>query len=95
VPHPASTASTHHSWDIPQAKTLAETPDVILNQRIKAALLSDLSSNAQEITPATAKGVVTLTGAVKTSQQRARAEQVARKVRGVRAVKNKLAVRSG
>lgn len=91
-PAPPSAAKSH-SFDIPQAKSLAETPDVVLNSRVKASLVAGLPGHAEEITPQTTKGVVTLTGTVKTPQQRARAEQVARKVHGVRAVKNKLSVK--
>ena len=96
-PMPApSSATTHRQYDVPQAKTLSQTPDVILNSRVRAALISSLSGiGAQDINPETAKGVVTLTGSVRTAQQRAQAEQVARKVHGIKAVKNKLAVKRG
>jgi hypothetical protein len=80
-------------WEIPQASSLAETPDVVLNSRVRAALISNLGNAGREIIPETAKGVVTLTGTVSTPQQRARAELVARKMRGVRAVKNRLTVK--
>jgi hyperosmotically inducible protein len=94
-PPPAST-TTHRQYDVPQAKTLSQTPDVVLNSRVRAALISGLSGvGAQDIDPETTKGVVTLTGSVRTAQQRAQAEQVARKVRGIKAVKNKLAVKPG
>jgi hypothetical protein len=87
-------ASRHSHFDIPQAKNLAETPDVVLNTRVRAALMAALSArNQEEITPQTTKGVVTLTGSVKSKALRARAEQAARKVHGVRAVKNQLAVK--
>jgi hyperosmotically inducible periplasmic protein len=85
---------SHSHFDIPQAKNLAETPDVVLNTRVRAALMAALSArNAEEITPQTTKGVVTLTGSVKSKELRTRAEQSARKVHGVRAVKNQLAVK--
>jgi hyperosmotically inducible protein len=83
------------SLQVPQAKSLADTPDVVLNSRVRAALLSALSKGGQDITAETTKGVVTLTGTVATPQDRARAEQAAKKMRGVRAVKNKLTVKSG
>ncbi len=92
-PTPPSTSSRSH-FEIPQAKNLAETPDVVLNSRVRAALMAGLSArNQEEIAPQTTKGVVTLTGSVKSKELRARAEQVARKVHGVRAVKNQLAVK--
>lgn len=82
------------SFEVPQAKSLADTPDVVLNSRVRAALISALPGSAgQDITSDTSKGVVTLTGSVKTKQLRARAEQVAQKIHGVRGVKNRLAVK--
>jgi hyperosmotically inducible protein len=87
-------APSHSQFEVPQAKSLAETPDVVLNSRVRASLISALSGGAgQDITPNTSKGVVTLTGSVKTKQLRARAEQVAQKVHGVRGVKNRLIVK--
>jgi osmotically-inducible protein OsmY len=84
----------HNQFDIPQAKSLAQTPEVVLNSRVRAALMSALTAaNEQDIEPQTANGVVTLTGSVKSKELRARAEQVARQVRGVRAVKNALTVK--
>jgi osmotically-inducible protein OsmY len=92
---PASAPTPVHShFDVPQAKTLADTPDVVLNSKVRASLISVLPGAAgQDIMSDTSKGVVTLTGSVKTPQLRARAEQVAKKVHGVRAVKNHLAVK--
>ena len=87
-------APSHSQFEVPQAKSLAETPDVVLNSRVRATLISALSGGAgQDITPNTSKGVVTLTGSVKTKQLRARAEQAAQKVHGVRGVKNRLVVK--
>jgi osmotically-inducible protein OsmY len=92
---PASAPTPVHShYDVPQAKTLADTPDVVLNSKVRASLISVLPGAAgQDIMSDTSKGVVTLTGSVKTQQLRARAEQVAKKVRGVHAVKNRLVVK--
>lgn len=92
-PSPPQSTTTRRSWDVPQAKTLADTPDVVLNSRVRAALISALSSAGQDIFADTKKGVVTLTGTVPSAQQRAVATQVARKMRGVRAVKNQLKVK--
>jgi hyperosmotically inducible protein len=92
--HRPPATSSHSHYDVPQAKSLAETPDVVLNSRVRASLMSALSAAREEdITPQTVKGVVTLTGSVKTKALRTRAEQVARTVHGVRAVKNQLAVK--
>jgi hyperosmotically inducible periplasmic protein len=94
-PTPPSSSASRRAFDVPQAKTLAETPDVVLNSRVRAALIASLSTASQEIIPETKKGVVTLTGTVTSAQQRTTAEQVARKTRGVRGVKNQLRVKPG
>jgi hypothetical protein len=91
---PKSTATpAHSSFEVPQAKSLADTPDVVLNSRVRAALISGLPGASQDITADTSKGVVTLSGSVKTKQLRARAEQTAQKIHGVRTVKNHLVVK--
>ena len=91
---PPAPPARHNQFDVPQAKSLADTPDVVLNSRVRASLLSALTaSQEQDIEPKTVKGVVTLTGSVKSRELRARAEQVARQVHGVRAVKNQLTVK--
>ena len=92
---PASMPTPVHSrFEVPQAKNLADTPNVVLNSKVRASLISALPGAAgQDIMSDTSKGVVTLTGTVKTKQLRARAEQVAQKVHGVRAVKNRLVIK--
>ncbi len=91
---PPANAPTHTkgNMDVPQAKTLADTPDVVLNSKVRAALISDRGTTGHDIVAETVRGVVTLTGAVADPRQRARAEQVARKIHGVKAVKNQLKV---
>ena len=81
-------------FEVPQPKNLAATPDMVLNSRVRASLMAALSArNEEDILPTTTKGVVTLTGSVKSRELRARAEQVARRVHGVHAVKNQLVVK--
>jgi hyperosmotically inducible periplasmic protein len=86
--------SSKNTYQVPQARTLSETPDVVLNSRVRASLLAALSTNGQDILAKTTKGVVTLSGSVASAPLRARAEQAAKKVRGVRAVKNQITVKS-
>jgi hyperosmotically inducible protein len=86
--------SSKNSFEVPQARTLSDTPDVVLNSRVRASLLAALSTSGQEILTKTTKGVVTLSGSVPTKSLRARAEQAARKVTGVRGVKNQIKVKS-
>jgi osmotically-inducible protein OsmY len=86
--------SGHNRYEVPQPKSVADTPDMVLNSRIRASLMSALSAAREaDITSHTVKGVVTLTGSVKTKGLRSRAEQVAGGVHGVRAVRNQLVVK--
>lgn len=93
-PPPPSPPTRRTGFEVPQAKNLASTPDMVLNSRVTAALMSALEArNTQDIESQTVNGVITLTGTVKSPALRARAEQVARSVHGIRAVKNRLTVK--
>jgi len=60
--------------------------------RVKTAIYNEPELKVMAIHVATEEGVVTLSGTVKTRGERAKAVQVARKVEGVKTVKNDLAV---
>ncbi|HET7363315.1 MAG TPA: BON domain-containing protein [Burkholderiales bacterium] len=60
--------------------------------RVKTAIYNEPELKVMAIHVATEEGVVTLSGAVKTRAERAKAVQVARKVEGVKQVKNDLTV---
>ena len=91
---PPTPPPSHNQYEVPQPKSLADTPDTVLNSKVRASLMSALTAPREEdITPQTSKGVVTLTGSVKTKALKARAEQVATHVHGVRAVRNRLIVK--
>ncbi len=67
--------------------------DAALTTRVKAAFVADKTVNALNISVESDKGVVTLGGAARNSEEMRQAERVARQVRGVRAVRNNIIVR--
>jgi osmotically-inducible protein OsmY len=73
----------------PQSKPA--TDDLSITTRVKTALLND-PEIAGKIDVATANGVVTLSGTVKSPTERDKAVAVARKVSGVTDVKSALQV---
>ena len=89
----AGAAGPKKNPDVPQAKTLSETPDVVLNSRVRASLIAARIPKAQDILAETAKGVVTLSGSVPSAALRAKAERTAKKIRGVKGVKNQIKVK--
>jgi hyperosmotically inducible periplasmic protein len=79
-------------------KTVGETiDDATITTRVKTALLNDAeigTSGAFKIDVDTFKGVVTLSGAVKSADERDRAIAIARKIKGVTDVKSTLQISS-
>jgi osmotically-inducible protein OsmY len=74
-------------------KTVGETiDDATITARVKTALLNDPDVGGLRIDVDTFKGVVTLSGAVKTTAERDKAIGLARKVDGVSDVKSTLQV---
>lgn len=66
--------------------------DAALTASVNAALVSDKPANFTRIDVDTTNGVVALNGTVPTAEQRARAEELARRVDGVKRVVNNLQV---
>ena len=62
--------------------------DTVITTKVKAAILNDPALKVSEINVETFKGVVQLSGFVKSRGDINRAVEVARGVRGVKAVKN-------
>jgi hyperosmotically inducible periplasmic protein len=74
-------------------KTVGETvDDATVTTRVKTALLNDPDVGGLRIDVDTFKGVVTLSGAVKTPAERDKAIGIARKMTGVKDVKSTLQV---
>lgn len=75
----------------PSVQTLAN--NAATTARIKSALLADKIAPGMSINVDTNGGVVTLRGQVDNADQKSRAERIAKKEKGVKAVKNKLTVK--
>jgi len=66
--------------------------DTSITASVKAKLIGDKTANLTRIEVDTTNQVVTLNGIVESADQRAKAEQLARQVDGVKSVKNNLQV---
>ena len=74
-------------------KTVGDTiDDATITTRVKTALLNDPDVGGMRIDVDTFKGVVTLSGRVKTKEEEAKALSLARKIGGVTDVKSTLLV---
>jgi len=71
------------------------TDDKMLVGKVKSALISDKTADADEINVEVYKGVVQLNGFVDNEKERAQAEAVAKAVEGVKGVENNLAIKQG
>jgi osmotically-inducible protein OsmY len=67
--------------------------DSVLTTKVKAALLKDPAVSGLAVNVETFKGVVQLSGFVKTSAERNRAAELARGVAGVKQVRNDILLR--
>lgn len=74
------------------AQTTSTEPDEAITARVKTAILKSGPLGAMDIRVDTQGGVVRLTGFVNTTDDIAKAAEIARLVRGVSAVKNELRV---
>jgi hyperosmotically inducible protein len=69
------------------------TDDKMLVGKVKSALISDKTADADEINVESYKGVVQLNGFVDNAKEKAQAEAVARAVDGVKGVENNLMIK--
>ena len=77
-----------------EAQTVGQyVDDAAITTKVKAQLLDDPDVKSTQVSVETMKGVVQLSGFVQNRQIATRAEQVTRRVDGVRGVKNDLVVR--
>lgn len=67
--------------------------DSVITTKIKSRLLADSVTEGFKIDVTTIKGVVYLTGLVDSDKEKNRAEELAKKVEGVKSVENKLALK--
>jgi hyperosmotically inducible periplasmic protein len=76
-------------------KTVGETiDDATITTRVKTALLNDPQVGGLRIDVDTTKGIVTMSGIVKSAAEEQRAVQIARGVPGVKDVKSTLQVQA-
>jgi osmotically-inducible protein OsmY len=76
-------------------KSVGETiDDATITTRVKTALLNDPDVGGMRIDVDTFKGVVTLSGAVKSKDEEAKAIAIAKRIGGVKDVKSTLQVTS-
>ena len=69
------------------------TDDKMLVGKVKSALISDKTADADEINVESYKGVVQLNGFVDNAKEKAQAEAVAKSVTGVKGVENNLMIK--
>jgi hyperosmotically inducible protein len=70
----------------------ANVDDATLTARVKTKLVSDKAANLTRIDVDTNNGIVYLNGSVQTTQQKAKAEDLARSTDGVKKVVNNLQI---
>jgi hyperosmotically inducible protein len=76
-------------------KTAGETmDDASISSRVQGKLTGDTLSNFSRIDVDTDRGVVTLSGVVNTTEDKARATELARQVSGVTKVNNNLQIQT-
>jgi hyperosmotically inducible protein len=66
--------------------------DATITASVKSTLVADKAANLTRVDVDTNNGVVSLNGVVESTQQKSRAEQLARRVDGVKSVVNNLQV---
>jgi osmotically-inducible protein OsmY len=67
--------------------------DAAITAKVKTAIYNESALKVTDISVTTQENVVSLSGSVKSRAERTKAEQVARKVDGVKRVKNELQVK--
>jgi Predicted periplasmic or secreted lipoprotein len=73
-------------------KTVGETIDDTITTRVKTAFINDPAIGGLRIDVDTFKGMVTLSGAVKSKEEEAKAISLARSIKGVTDVKSTLQI---
>lgn len=87
---PSLYAADQKSWD---DKTIGEkTDDAVITSKVKMELMGNRETSALRTEVDTNDGVVTLTGKAKNSAEKELATQVAKKVKGVIRVENRITV---
>jgi hyperosmotically inducible protein len=95
LPLAACAGTTARTGSPNTATTMNAGDDATITARVKTVLLNDPQINATRIDVSTSNGVVTISGAVKSTADEQRAIQLARQVNGVKDVKSTLQVAGG
>lgn len=77
-----------------QESTGAYVDDTVVTTRVKSKFAADSTVSAMAISVETMKGVVQLSGFAKSSDEKSKAEELARSVKGVVDVRNDIVVRA-
>lgn len=77
------------------ASTGEKVDDAAITSKVNAGLAADKDLSATKIDVDTKNGVVTLSGPAPSADARERASEIARNVKGVSSVNNKLSVKAG
>lgn len=85
-------ATTLGACTNPGTKTGAYVDDSWITTKVKAEMVADNEVAARNITVNTAKGVVTLSGTARGSEESQKAAQIARSVKGVTEVENHISI---
>jgi len=70
------------------------TKDATITAKVKSKFAEDKTVSAMAIKVQTFEGLVTLSGAAKSMEEKSKAEELARSVAGVKSVKNAIIVRA-
>lgn len=89
----SSSDQPHKSSAYPSNESTGEyIDDATVTTKVKTALVKDDVVKARQIKVTTTEGVVAISGVVDSSEQKDRAEVLARRVNGVKDVRNNLSV---
>ena len=89
---PANDIAMNNSVALQSVKKRAPIPDAELAGKVRGALYATFGVGAEEVAVAARDGFISLYGEVRTDAARIRAERIAARVPGVRAVDNKLEI---
>jgi hyperosmotically inducible periplasmic protein len=73
-------------------RTQQAVDDVAITAKVKTGLAGDSETSAMKVGVTTDRGIVTLSGAVPTDREKAKAEQIARRTEGVTQVVNNITI---
>ncbi len=89
---PANETNMKKSVALDSARKHARIPDAELAGKVRGALYATFGVGADEVAVAAQDGFISLYGEVRSAATRVRAERIASRVPGVRAVDNKLEI---